>query len=339
MKRLALIITVGLVACLLCSPLYGQTDAKAKLKAMKPKDFPVQPIEVIVVYPAGGTMDLAARVLAKYLEEYTENRCIVINKTGGGGLIGHTFVATQAKNDGYTIAVLSSGFVQHGLLSAKGSWSIENVDAMAFLNIDNVFWWISTSGSLKNKSGKDVLTIAKEKPNELKIGIVPEMTFQFLLEDVEMTSGAKFISVPFQGSPPSLVAVLGGHVDIATAFLGESRGHLEAGKIRPVAAAGIERSFYLKDVPTFNEILGESHINWATWRFVAAPKGMPRDRFRYLEAAIDAALHDTKCIEDFEKAGMKVGLKYTNAAKTEEDLRKLSDEYKAFFTRTGRITK
>ena len=60
-------------------------DVKAKLKSMKPKDYPAQAIEFVVVYPAGGGMDVSARILAKYVEKYTDNRCVVVNKTGAGG--------------------------------------------------------------------------------------------------------------------------------------------------------------------------------------------------------------------------------------------------------------
>ena len=65
---------------------YAQADIKAKLKTIKPKDFPEKPISFVVVYPAGGGMDLTARVLAKYVEKYIDNRVIVENRTGGNGV-------------------------------------------------------------------------------------------------------------------------------------------------------------------------------------------------------------------------------------------------------------
>ena len=86
----------------------GEAEIKAKLKALQPKDFPKDPLELVVVYPAGGGMDITARILAKYLEKWTDHKVIVTNKAGGGGMVGHTFLSLQAPNDGHTIGVIAS---------------------------------------------------------------------------------------------------------------------------------------------------------------------------------------------------------------------------------------
>ena len=335
---------VALVAFFVAVTFFGQIadalvdDAKAKLKALKPSDYPTKVIEFVGVYAPGGTLDLCARLVAKYVEKYTDSRCIVVNKTGGGGLIGHTYLATQAKNDGYTVGVLSTSFLSDEITKAQGKWSYKNLEPLNFLNFDNVTWIVRTEGPLKDKSAKDVLAMAKENPETLKIGIVPGMSFQFLLEDAEMTSGAKFIAVPFQGAAPGLVALLGGHLDLATSFYGEYKSYLEANKIKVIAAAGSERSSYLPGVPTLNEVLGVKHILWSTWKYTAVPKGVAPDRFKYLEAAIDAAIHDPDFINEFDKIGMKAG-PYMSSAETADALKRMYDSYLNFFTKTGRVSK
>jgi tripartite-type tricarboxylate transporter receptor subunit TctC len=339
MKKIAAIAVLFLILVMGSQISYAQSDIKARLKAMKPKDYPSQPIEFVVVYAAGGTLDLAARFIAKYVEQYADCRCIVVNKTGGGGLIGHTYLATQAKTDGYTVGILATGFLQDEITKSNGKWSYRNLDPLSFITFDNVTWIVRTDGPLKDKSAKEIIAMAKQTPDKLKVGVVPEMTFQFLIEDIEMISGAKFIAVPFQGAAPSVVSLLGGHIDMTTAFFGEYRSQFEAGKVRAVGAAGTERSPYLPDVPTFNEILGVNHILWSTWRFAAVPKGTPVERVKFLEAAIDAALHDPECIKEFDKMGMKVGPKYMNAIQTADELKKIYENYKQFFTKTGRISK
>ena len=80
-------------------------DAKAELAKLKPKDFPTGPIEYTVVYPAGGGMDVTARLLAKYVEKWSGDKIVVNNRTGGAGMVGHAYLATQAKPDGYTVGV------------------------------------------------------------------------------------------------------------------------------------------------------------------------------------------------------------------------------------------
>jgi len=101
MKRHSLKVLAGLLLSAgLTTPALAADPAVAKLK---PKDFPNQPIEYTVVYPAGGGMDVTARLLAKYVEKVSGDKVLVNNRTGGGGMVGHTFLATQAKNDGYTV--------------------------------------------------------------------------------------------------------------------------------------------------------------------------------------------------------------------------------------------
>jgi tripartite-type tricarboxylate transporter receptor subunit TctC len=319
---------------------YAQTDAKAKVAALKPKDYPTEPITFVVVYPAGGGMDVTARMLAKHVEKYIDNRVVVENRTGGNGFIGHTYLASQAKNDGYTVGLLAGGyFWQDALLRAGGKWAYNNLDPVAFINEDPNTWIVSTEGPLKDKSLKEVIELAKQKPDTIKVAIGVDTSPQFLVEQVEMVSGAKFTKVPFQGGAPGVVAMLGGHIEIAGYYYNEYKSHLEAGKAKVLGQAGAERSAYLPNIMTFNEALGVKDILWSVWRYAAVPKGVAPERVKYLEAAILAALHDPECIKDFEGLGSKVGLKYLDAKQTGEEVER---QYKAtsdFFVKMGRAPK
>ncbi|MGZ3360954.1 MAG: hypothetical protein ACXU84_16635, partial [Xanthobacteraceae bacterium] len=96
-------IALALLSALLATPAAAQSgDPKAELAKLKPKDFPTGPIEYTVVYPAGGGMDVTARLLAKYVEKWSGDKIVVNNRTGGAGMVGHAYLATQAKPDGYT---------------------------------------------------------------------------------------------------------------------------------------------------------------------------------------------------------------------------------------------
>ncbi|HTO51401.1 MAG TPA: tripartite tricarboxylate transporter substrate binding protein, partial [Burkholderiales bacterium] len=81
MKRFAVAFALGAAVA---APVSAQDP-----KAVKPKDFPTQPIEYVVVYPAGGGMDVTARLLAKYVEKATGDKILVNNRTGGAGMVGH----------------------------------------------------------------------------------------------------------------------------------------------------------------------------------------------------------------------------------------------------------
>ncbi len=339
MRGILVILSALVIAVGLAGGAAAQSDPKAKLQALKPKDFPTQPIEFVVVYPAGGGMDVTARLLAKYVEKYIDQRVVVVNRAGGAGLIGHTYLATQAKNDGYTVGVLSGSFWTDELTRAKGKWSHQDLTPVGFINYDPTTWIVSTEGPFKDKSVKDIVALARDKPGTVKLAVVPDMSFQFLAEGVEMASGAKFLKVPFQGGAPGITALLGGHVDLATGFLAEYRGHLDAGKVRVLAVAGQERSPYAPNAPTLNEALGRNDLVWLAWRFAAVPKAVAADRLRFLEAAIDTAMHDRELVEEYRKMGVIAGTRYMTAKETAEELDRLYALDKEFFVRTGRIAR
>jgi len=114
-------IALALPSALLVTPAAAQTgDAKAELVRLKPNDFPTAPIEYTVVYPAGGGMDVTARLLAKYVEKWSDHRIIVNNRTGGAGMVGHAYLATQAKPDGYTVGIIANLMWGDAMLRAQG---------------------------------------------------------------------------------------------------------------------------------------------------------------------------------------------------------------------------
>ena len=338
MRRMVYVLGVFAILVYFQGFAYGE-EVKAKLKAMKPKDYPTQPIEFVVVYPAGGGMDVSARILAKYVEKYTDHRCIVVNKTGAAGLIGHTYLATQARNDGYSVGIISTLFLTDAILRSKEKWSSKDLEPLYYINEDPVTWIVSTTGPLKDKTLKDIIQMAKENPGTIKVGISPDGSGQWVADQVEMVTGAKFIKVPFQGGAPTIVAMLGGHIDIAGYYLPEYRGHLEAGNVKVLAQTGRERSAFLPDVPTYNEVLGVEDILWSAIRWAAIPKGVARDRFDYLETAIAGALHDPDCIKDYDQVGNKVGLKYRSGKQMAEEIERLYESQKKFFGIIGRIPK
>lgn len=339
MKKIAVLLAAVLLLGAL--PAFAETESelKAKLKALRPKDYPTQPIEFVVVYPAGGGMDVTARLLAKYVEKYIDHRVIVVNKTGGAGLIGHTYLATQAKNDGYTVGITWNGLWVDEVLRAQGKWSHKNLTPVAFINYDPVTWIVSTEGQLKDKSLKDAIAMAKEKPGTLRVAMAPSGAFEFLLEQIEALSGAKFLKVPFQGGAPGVTAMLGGHVDIASAFFPEYGGHLEAGKARALAVASEERHPAMPDVRTFNEALDATHLVWLAWRYAAVPRGIPADRSRFLEVALDTALRDPGLVEEYRKAGAIAQRKYASVKQVEEEMAKLYKLETEFLVKTGRVPK
>ncbi len=335
MKRHSLKMLAGLlVSAGLAAPVLAADPAVAKLK---PKDFPNQPIEYTVVYPAGGGMDVTARLLAKYVEKVSGEKILVNNRTGGGGMVGHTWLATQAKNDGHTVGIVANLLWGDALLRAQGKWSLADLEPIGYINSDALIWLVQGDGALKGKSLKEIMQIAKDKPNTIRIATVPGTMWEYLVEQIETNTGAKFLRVPFQGGGAGINALAGGNVDLAQGFAAEFRGLAEAGKVAPVAVAANSRLPHMSNLPTFNEQLGAKEYTWQVVRYAVVPKGTAADRKAYLSAVISTAMKDAELIAEYSKAGVffdETLMKSTNVAR---DINALAESERAFYVKTGRV--
>ena len=333
MKHVAL----AFVATFFIGSALAQGDPKAELAKLKPKDFPTQPIEFTVVYPAGGGMDVTGRLLAKYVEKWTGERVIVNNRTGGAGMIGHSYLATQAKPDGYTVGVLANLVWGDAMLRAQGRWSLNDLEPIGYINSDALTWVGRADGPYKGYSVKQIIQAAKDKPGTVRVATVPGSMWEYIVEQIEASSGAKFLRVPFQGGGAGISALVGGNVDVAQGFYSEFRGHLDGGKVAPLAVASAARMDFLKDMPTFNEAMGASDYLWQVIRFAVVPKGTPADRKAYLGAAIHTAMKDPELLAEYRKFGVFFDPKLANSANLTQDLGAYIEAERQFYVKTGRL--
>lgn len=335
MKQAAIVAAV--LATLFALPVDAQIgDTKAELAKLKPKDFPTQPIEFTVVYPAGGGMDVAARLLAKHVEKVSGDKIIVNNRTGGAGMVGHAYLATQAKPDGYTAGVVANLLWGDAMLRAQG-WTHTDLEPIGYVNSDALTWVGSTEGGFKGKSANEIIQAAKDKPGTIRIAVVPGSMWEYLVDQIEASTGAKFLRVPFQGGAAGVTALVGGNVDVAQGFVAEFRGQLDAKKVAPLAVASSSRMDWMKDLPTFNELLGGNEYVWQVIRFVAVPKATPADRKAYLGAAVQAAMKDPELIAEYGKTGVFFDPKLSSSQQLAQDLNELAERERDFYRKTGRL--
>jgi tripartite-type tricarboxylate transporter receptor subunit TctC len=312
-------------------------DARGELARLKPKDFPAQPVEFTVVYPAGGGMDVTGRLLAKYVEKHSGERIIVNNRTGGAGMVGHTYLATQAKPDGHTVGVLANLVWGDAMLRAQGRWALTDLEPIGYLNTDALTWVGRTDGPYKGYSIQQIVQAAKDKPGTVRVATVPGSMWEYIVEQIEAASGAKFLRVPFQGGGAGISALVGGNVDVAQGFYSEFRGHLDGGKVAPLAVASAARMDFLKDMPTFNEALGGKEYIWQVIRFAVVPKDTPADRKAWLGAAIKAAMQDPELLAEYRKFGVYFDPKLVKSSNLARDLGDYAEAERSFYQKTGRL--
>lgn len=327
---------LGALATLLAVSTAAQAQ-DAALARLKPKDFPNQPIEYTVVYPAGGGLDIMARLLAKYVEKASGDKILVNNRTGGAGMVGHTYLATQAKPDGYTLGVLANLVWGDAMLRAQGKWSHTDLEPIGYVNSDPMLWVTATDGPLKGMGLKQITQAAKDKPGTIRVVTVPGSMWDYCLDQVESATGAKFLRVPFQSGGAGIAALAGGNVDVAQAFFAESRPYIESNKMVAIGAAAPERLPHLKDTMTFNEILGGNDHVWTLIRFVVVPAKTPADRKAYLKAAVNAGMQDPEFQGELRKLGVYFDPNLAKASDVAQALNTYAEREREFYKKTGRL--
>ena len=129
--------------------------------ADKPANYPMRPVSLVVVYPAGGGMDVAARTLASVAEEELGHEFRVENRTGGGGVVGHTYLAKEARPDGYTIGVVANPFLFSDFLAKGGQFDQSDFKPIAGINFDPVVWVVRADSPLGDMSFEQIIEKAK----------------------------------------------------------------------------------------------------------------------------------------------------------------------------------
>lgn len=288
-------------------------------------DYPTRPIELVVAFPAGGGGDVHARIVAKYLQKHTGKNFTVINKPGGVGLIGHSYIARLARPDGYTVGMVGNTFINDTLLRAEGKWSLQDVRPIAAINSEPIAWVVSTEGRFKSMSLKEIAALARQQPGSVSVAATidskePAGDPDFLLAQVERATDARFNPVAYQGGGRGVLDVMGGHLDIAFSYAAEYRALAASGRIRLLGVASQERPNGSTAVATFNEQLGVRDIVWDTLRFAIVPAATPTDRVRWLEAAFQLALSDPEIEREFEQLGAQSARAFDSPQKLEAEV-------------------
>jgi tripartite-type tricarboxylate transporter receptor subunit TctC len=265
--------------------------------------FPSKSIEFIVPFPAGGSADILARLVGQHMTQQWGQPVTVLDKPGGGTVIG-TGLAARAPPDGYTIVFISNSFVINAKL--RSNLPYDGIKAFApvalMVNSPQV---IAVHAASPYSTFKEWIAAARARPESLSLGTLgPATTQHIAAELLQRTTGVRFIYVPFTGSNLAVNAALGGHLDAVLGNYADMAGHLEAGKLRPLAVTTVERLDRLKSVPTVAES-GYPGYEAVAWFGVAAPVGTPPSILEKLSAEIAAAVSDPESLKRFEILGLQ----------------------------------
>ena len=249
------------------------------------QNYPAKTIRIVVPFAPGGNVDINARAVAPGLTELLGQPVVVDNRAGAGGMIGGEIVA-KAAPDGYTIGMASNSVYSVAPnVFAKPLYHPLR-DYAAISGISNVPFVLVIHPSVPAKTFKEFVALVKTKPGQMTMATAGTGTSNHLVGELtQMNAGIRMTGVPYKGSGPALIDLLGGQVDSHIDQLTASMGYVRSGKIRALAVTTDKRAPLLPDVPTLAE-QGLKGFDATTITGLLAPAATPKDIIDRLHSAV-----------------------------------------------------
>ncbi|MBN9512807.1 MAG: tripartite tricarboxylate transporter substrate binding protein [Alphaproteobacteria bacterium] len=267
------------------------------------QNYPRRAVQLIVAFPAGGSTDVGARILAAAAEKDLGQPITVVNKGGAGGQLGFTEIA-RARPDGYTLGFLNLPGLNTITLDPerKAAFNIDSFIPIVNQVLDPGLIWVK--GDSPYKTLADLVDAAKKAPGKISActtGILSDDHLAILM--VQEAAKCEFRIVHFDGGAQQLTGVMGGHVDCAFDNVGGVFKRVLSGEVRGLAVTDVERSKFLPDVPCTKE-LGMATVISSSTRGVGAPKGTPADVIKVVEAAFLKAIESPEMKQKMDAVGL-----------------------------------
>ncbi len=287
----------------------GSAAAAASLKASFAQDaYPSRAITIINPFPPGGAVDVVMRPLAAVLEPMVQKPVVIDTKPGAAGQVGAQFAA-NAKPDGYTLlAHLTSisGFAEVDRLFGRQP-KFTNADFIPLARFVADPCVLIVNDQQPYKTLKDFIDDAKKRPNEIifsSSGLYGALHIPTALF-MAAAGGLKLRHLPTNGGGPALTAFLGNNSQVLVSSVSACISQIKAGKARPLALFGRERSKALPDVPTLKE--SGYDVEYYLWVGVFAPKGTPAAAVTFLRGVLDKAAHGEQFKTALANLGQELG--------------------------------
>jgi tripartite-type tricarboxylate transporter receptor subunit TctC len=270
------------------------------VQAQEPQ-FPHKgPMEITVLFPAGTSADVTARLLADGMSKQLGGaKVLVVNRPGAGGGIGYRYVASQ-KADGYSV-VWNSNSISTTFHSGMLPFDYRAFDAVARVLVESPV--LAVKGDAKWKTLRELVADAKSRPKGITVGN-SGIGSHTHISSVALfkAAGADVVDVPF-GAAQVVPSLLGGQVDAVLQLPAALSGYVKSGQMRLLASLTAARDPLLGDVPTAREQGLE--VSLEAWRGIAAPKGTPKSAIATLEAAIRRTAESADFVQACEKLGVR----------------------------------
>ena len=292
-KLCALVLRLSLLALSVPAPAAASND-----------DYPSRLIKLVVPYPPGGGGDIIGRLVGREIEKALGKPVIIDNRPGASGNIGTTFVA-RSNPDGYTILLATNGIFAANP-SLYQNISFNTLADFAFVSqVANAPIVLVVYPEVRAKSLAEFIALAKGKPNGLNYGSGGVGTGNHLAAELFMVdAGIKLFHVPYKGTPPAHVDLLGGRIDAMFDQVASSLEDIRAGNLRALAVTSPARQSSLPDVPTVFEA-GLQRSEASTWYGLAVPAETPAEIVEKLSKVVSDAAKTPAVQEAFARIGFE----------------------------------
>jgi tripartite-type tricarboxylate transporter receptor subunit TctC len=265
--------------------------------------YPARPIEVIVPTPPGGGTDIAFRLLAEIAEPMLGQKLVVVNKAGGGGMIGMAQVVS-ARPDGYTLGGLWNAPLTMTPHMQQAPYS--PADYVTISMADSAPMVLCTKQEFPAKDAREFIEHVRKNPGKFTYGNDGVGgTIQLSVERVFTKLGIKARPVPFGGAGETLKNFIGGHVDIYAGSIPPIVPYVKDASAKCLMLTGPDRNASLPQAASLAD-LGMSENSTALWHGMVGPKGIPADRLALLEKTFMQAAKTERFRQFMEPKGIKV---------------------------------
>lgn len=274
--------------------------------------YPTKTIRYVVPFPPGGITDMMARTIGQKISDSWKQAIVLDNRPGGNALIGADLVA-KSSPDGYTWLAMTITHTVNATLFPQAPYSFTK-DLKAVAVLGSLPMVVVVPRDLPVKSLAELTTLGRSR--SLNAGSSGNGTPQHLaLELYRRLAGIKAEHIPFKGGAPSMISLIGGHLDFVITGLPECLPHIKSGRLRALAIASSARHSFIPDIPTTAE-LGSPSLTITSWTGLMVPRGTPKDIVTRINAEVASVLKQPDTAERVREQGFDIVANSAEAAQS-----------------------
>ena len=253
------------------------------------QNYPNRPLRMVIPWPPGQATDLVGRLVALKLTDVLGLQVVADNRPGAGGMIG-TDVVAKATPDGYTLLAASSGPVSINPLLQKAAYDPER-DLVPVANVARSPYVLVTNPAFPAKSAPELIALVKAAPGKYSFASSGTgATGHLVGEWFNNVNGLKATHVPYKGSAPALVDVIGGQVAYTLETMAATLPLIKSGRLKAFGVSTLNASALAPDIPPLAVVANMPGFDAAAWIGVMVSAGTPRPLVERLTKAVDEAM-------------------------------------------------